>query len=27
MNLILDEIEKMGVKVICTSGIVRVRRS
>jgi putative NIF3 family GTP cyclohydrolase 1 type 2 len=27
MNLILDEIEKRGVKVICTSGIVRVRRS
>lgn len=27
MNLILDEIEKKGVKVICTSGIVRVRRS
>jgi putative NIF3 family GTP cyclohydrolase 1 type 2 len=27
MNLVLDEIEKRGVKVCCTSGIVRVRRS
>jgi hypothetical protein len=27
MNLILDRIESQGVKVICTSGIVRVRRS
>ena len=27
MNLILDEIEKRDVKVYCTSGIVRVRRS
>lgn len=26
MNLILDRIESQGVKVICTSGIVRVRR-
>ncbi|HEY5275702.1 MAG TPA: NGG1p interacting factor NIF3 [Coriobacteriia bacterium] len=26
MNLILDKIESQGVKVICTSGIVRVRR-
>jgi hypothetical protein len=26
MNLILDRIESKGVKVYCTSGIVRVRR-
>jgi len=27
MNLILDRIEPQGVQVICTSGMVRVRRA
>jgi len=27
MNLVLDHIESQGVEVICTSGMVRVKRS